>query len=97
MKVIAKSTMPDGTAIQIEDWHDNYSFMSESATVAAYPVAKVGLPGSFAPKGGERFRAAFDFNSPAEAKEVFEKLEKGEKNLSDYAAHIERNEYAACL
>lgn len=50
MKVLETGAMPDGTKIQIEDWHENYKFLAPASTLGAYPISKVDLDGQFAPK-----------------------------------------------
>ena len=97
MKVISKATMPNGTAIQIEDWHENYSHMPYADTVAAYPISKVSLPGSFSPKGNEVFRAQFNFKTTEEAQNAYSQLVAGTKTLTDYAANLWYPQHAACL
>lgn len=107
MKVIKKAAMPDGTAIQIEDWHKDYSFLAESGTLAAYPIAKAGilktkLGGSYGgpwyyPEAGRKFRVSFDFACAADAERVFGKLISGEAQLKDFVEHMNDPKYATCL
>lgn len=98
MKVIETNKLPDGTAIQIENWNEDYpSVFSANSTIAAYPISKYTLPGAFAPKAGERFRAQFDFDSEEQTREAFRSLVNGEKQLSDYADFLYYRKDIACL
>lgn len=99
MRIIRKCKMPDGTALQQEDWHQDYpgAFASE-ATVAAYPVSKQSIwsrrvdedwescSDHAYPRRGSKFRLDMQFNSCDEAVEAMRCLESGEKRLQDYAA-----------
>jgi hypothetical protein len=97
MKVLEKGTMPDGTAIQIEEWNETYSFMPFGNVLASYPKSKVSHEGGFAPKGNETYRFSFDFKSNDEAKKAFEELELGTKVLADYKELISIPKYADCI
>lgn len=82
MTILEKGIMKDGTQIQLEDWSEEYPNL-KGKTLAAYPIAKRSLEGSFAPKEGKTFRCCFTFRE-AVAKEVFEKLKEGKEELIDY-------------
>lgn len=98
MKVIETNKLSDGTAIHIENWNADYpDVFPENGTVAAYPISKYTLPGAFAPKAGEGFRAQFDFDSAEQAKEAFDSLVNGEKLLANYIDHLYYSKYAPCL
>ena len=97
MKVLQKDTLPDGTVVQIEEWHENYNFMPYGRTVATYPKSKVSHPGAFSPKGNVTFRCAFDFNSHDEAVKAFGDLVNGRKVLADFRNNLTRKEYADCI
>lgn len=97
MKVLKRGIMPDGTNLQIEDWSDNYTFMSHGSTLAAYPKSKISLDGSFAPKGKQEFRCAFNFNSEAETRKAFSELIIGVKELADFKANMHDPKYADCI
>ena len=97
MTIIKKGVMPDGTNIQIEDWHDNYNFMPRASTVASYPISKTTKEGSFAPKAGEQYRFAFNFEDADSALMAFETLISGSKVLADYRDKIDNPKYADCV
>ena len=91
MKIIKKGVMPNGTKIQIEDWHDDYpTIFLTNACVAAYPIAKESrlVPGCFSycyPHIGKPFRLDFHFDSAFAAEQAFQALESGEKSFKDFA------------
>ena len=97
MKVLENAVMPDGTKIQLEEWHENYDFMPYADGIAAYPVSKANHKGSFSPKYGERYRAGFHFDSTDLAREAFYNLKSGNAVLKDYAKYLWCPEYADCL
>lgn len=74
MKILVKAAIPDGTAIQIEDWSEDYSCFAFGSTIAAYPKDKY----------GKRFRAAKDFEDAEKANEAFNCLKNGQKTLIEY-------------
>lgn len=98
MKIIEKSKMPDGTEIQLEDWHgkntkdynDLYGYV-----IGVYPVAKnSGRLGWV--KSGERFRISISYNKFANYTDEmvlndFEALKNGKKTLSDLKDHFFNN------
>lgn len=105
-EIIKKNIMPDGTAIQIEDWSKIYSCFIEDSTLAAYPISKWNCKGSFSPKIGKTFRAEFEFNNAKECREAFDSLVSGETTLLDYIDKYnargawnkeERDNYYKCL
>ena len=75
MTVKERAVMPDGTKIQIEDWHENFSIYAEASTIAAYPKDR----------HGKAFRASRSFESAEVAKCAFENLISGACTLSDYS------------
>lgn len=98
LKVRCTGSMPDGTAIQIEDWSEVYpDIYPQDSTLAAYPISKWSIPGAFAPKAGEQFRAGFDFPDCRACKKAFEELSSGKKTLADFVEHLERREYRAAI
>lgn len=98
LKVCCKGMTPDGTAIQIEDWSEVYpDIYPQASTLAAYPVSKWSIPGSFAPKAGEQFRAGFDFPDCHACAQAFEDLTAGAKTLADFVDCLERREYRAAI
>jgi hypothetical protein len=97
MKILAKGTMPNGTAIQIEEWNENYDFMAYGSTLATYPKSKASHKGAYSPKANETYRFEFDFNSERETREAFSGLTSGAKTLVDYKVSISRKEYADCI
>lgn len=98
MRIIEKDVMPDGTSIQMEDWSKDYpgTYASE-ATIAAYPMAKRNVGGIFGPRTGELFRCAMNFHSYVQAREAFNLLSVGEKDLLDYTEFFSRPEHAGAL
>ncbi len=97
MKIIVKGTMPNGTAVQIEEWNENYNFMPYGSTLASYLKSKTSHEGSYSPKANREYRFEFDFNSNLEAKKAFDELTAGTKQLTDYIANLSRKEYADCI
>lgn len=98
LKVCRRGIMPDGTAIQIEDWSGVYpDIYLQASTLAAYPVSKWSIPGAFAPKAGEQFRAGFDFRDCRVCAQAFEDLSSGAKTLADFVDCLERREYRAAI
>jgi hypothetical protein len=98
MKVIERATMPNGTAIQIENWNEDYpNVFASCSTLAAYPISKASHKGSFSPKHNQKFRAQFDFTSYDEAKQALDSLVSGKNLLADYASHLDSQEYADCI
>ena len=89
MKILEKATMPDGTKIQCEDWHEDYDFIPETSTIAAYPICKMYVENNFAAKLGRKIRAAFQFGNAEEAKQAFEKLASGTANFEEYAGKLD--------
>lgn len=78
MKILEKSTMPNGTEIQLEDWDGKLS-------IGAYPIAKTGY--GFV-KYGEVFRLTVSENqyisySNEDVRADFKKLKSGEKQLEE--------------
>ncbi len=107
MRIVKKGTMPDGTAIQIEDWSESYSFYSKCGTVAAYPIAKTSIQkttrggvygGSwYYPEAGKKFRVSLNFGCGLGAEQVFDKLISGEAQLKDFAEYMDYPEHVQCL
>ena len=91
MEVLQKGTTPNGVDIQIEDWSKDYpKTFGYGSTIALYPTAKRSIQGKFwdYPQKDKRFRLSFDVKSNFEAKEIFEKLVKGVKDILDYTNYI---------
>lgn len=84
MKILEKDITSNGTKIQIEEWNEDYSFMSYVSTIGAYPISQVNCSGTWSPKRGETFRLQLDFKSYDEAKEAYIELINGNKTLKDY-------------
>ena len=98
MEVVKTGKLPDGALIYIEDWSMNYpGLYTSKSVVAAYPISKYTLPGYFAPKAGEIFRAQFDFDSAEQAVEAFDSLVNGEKQLTDYIDRLYYPHQVPCL
>ena len=90
MKILQKTTMPNGTKIQLEDWSNTYSFYKHPVLVA-YPIS---TKTSLWRKEGFTFRMELDsnWNSQEEIKEAFNKLQEGVINLFDLQDHFRREE-----
>lgn len=98
MKIIEISAMPDGTEIQLEDWHDkntkDYNDLY-GYVIGVYPVAK--NSGRFGwVKSGGKFRISISYNKYANYTDEmvlsdFESLKNGEKTLSDLKDHFFNN------
>ena len=81
----ATAKMPDGTAIQLEDWGDSYpSSHFLWWVIGAYPRAKHESGLLFGPRRGGEFRLTISFDTDTEAVEAFEKLNRGDAELLDY-------------
>lgn len=98
MNIIRRGTgfLPDGTVIYIEDWSCDMLRFSPYV-VAAFPVSKVTLPGTWSPDAGRKFRYGMNFETFHEAADCADKLMHGEAKLGDYTEHLERAEYAQCV
>ena len=98
MNIIRRGTgyLLDGTAIYIEDWTPD-KFPHKPYVVAAFPISKVTLPGTWSPDAGRKFRYGMTFESFHEAAECADNLMTGKTKLSDYANSLERAEYAQCV
>jgi hypothetical protein len=97
MKVLIKGIMPNGTPIQIEEWHEDYDFMPYGRTLASYPLSKVSHEGSYSPQRNKPYRFEFDFGSHEEAREAFASLMDGSKQLSDFKDKMCYPNYADCI
>lgn len=93
MKIIKKSTMPDGTAkrhatkIQIEDWTQDYPGIYKCYSIAAYPVSKENSEYGFI-RRNHTFRLGLErFSSNEEVFNVFDRLENGTLALEDLYEH----------
>ena len=93
MKILKEGKAKKGFEIQIEDWSDNYSFMSYGSTIGAYPVSKQTGNRMFAPTLGETFRLQYDFNNNSQAEEVFDDLMSGKISLKDIEQYLQNNRY----
>ena len=94
----ATAEMPDGTAIQLENWEDGYpSSPSLWNTIGAYPRAKHCSGRYFGPDRGELFRLTISFDTEAEAREAYEKLTRGDTQLLDYREKFWNGEKDAWL
>ena len=89
MNIIIESAMPDGTPVQIEDWHMDYRFMAPGSLVVAYPTGTKDSGRPFGPRRGEAFRLEMSFDSHIEAREAFKRLLAGDARLVDYRENVE--------
>lgn len=88
MKVIKRSTMPDGTKIQIEDWKNGYTIF-KTLSIAAYPVAKADSEYNIIKKNTTfRLDMSTGFTSDEEVNKIFDDLENGKINLIDLSSHF---------
>lgn len=98
MKVLRTGTAADGTAMQIEEWSENYSFMAYGATLAFYRESKATHTGSYAPKAGVKSRFSFDFKNNEQAEQAFSDLAAGTKDFKDFLEYWgEKPEYKDCI
>lgn len=91
MKIIRKDTMPNGVAIQLEDWSADYPG-TLGLQIGAYPIAKNSGKYGFT-HSGERFRLTIATNkfanyNNADVTADYESLLNGEKSLEDLAPHF---------
>ena len=99
--VLRKGVTPNGTEIQLENWHDTYSFRPVNSTIGAYPIAKESCPSIWAgeyPRKGESFRCFFEFDNESDALEAYNNLICGYKQLTDYLDNYSGDaEYKKCI
>lgn len=80
MEVVRKGQTPEGVAIQIENWKENYKGIITTISIGAYPKAK-----NYGPfvRLNQPFRVdiARGFASDKEVEETFVKLENGEISI----------------
>lgn len=95
MKVIERTTMPNGTIILLEDWSDKNTKEFPDLyglTIGAYPIAE--RTGKYRLiEGGKSFRISISQNkytgySNNNVRADFEALKNGTKSLEDLAAHF---------
>ena len=96
-EITKRGVMPDGTKIQVENWCTVYPGLSEPFYCVAYPTAKANCVGHFAPKTGEKFRAAFSFPTLQAAETVFHALETGTAQLVNYIEYIDNYMYIPAI
>lgn len=87
MKVIKQSEMPDGTVIQLEDWREDYLFQ-KTLEIGAYPKAKNASDNDLIQRNGNFRLDLTNFKTNEEAKNIFDKLEKGTVKLEDLQEHF---------
>lgn len=98
-QIIDKATMPDGTKIQLEDWHRNNSKEYQNLygyTIGAYPIVK-NSGGLGWIRAGKQFRLSISRNEYAKyADEMvladYEALKNGNKTLVDLKEHFDNKE-----
>lgn len=97
MKLICKGEMPDGTAIQIEDWREDYPDIFKTYGLAAYPKAKASGKYGWVTRGKDfRLDMIKGWESAEEVLEVFGKLQSGEitlEQLDDHYWNGDRDRY----
>lgn len=98
MKVLKTGKSANGVDIQIEEWHEDYSFMPYGNTLAFYPKSKATHKGQFAPKAGKNYRFNFEFPSNEDAEAAFTALENGSSVFADYLKYwAGEPEYKDCI
>lgn len=97
MKIIKQGKMPDGTPIQIENWHEDYSFEPENSNIAAYPKSPIiQYDRPFGAKYGRPVRIELSFRSAEEAQTAYDNLVSGRKTLYDYR-NLADPKYRDCI
>ena len=99
MKVLERAAMPDGTEIQMEDWHADYpTVFAHNASIGAYPKSKVNFKTTWFPKRGQNFRASFNFKTESDARQAYNDLINGNKTLVDFVELMwDRSRYRAAI
>lgn len=110
MKVLNKGVMPDGTKIQMEDWHEDFpTIHTPKDVVAAYPIAKHYATRSEYegisyipcvheyPERYRTFRLALQFPCTDDAEAAYNNLLNGVARLLDYEKYFQEKKYANCL
>lgn len=95
MEIIETAVMPNGTAIQLEDWssHNTPEYPDlYGLTIGAYPVAKNTGKGRWV-EGGKKFRLTISHNNHSgytndDVRADYEALKNGKKSLEDLSAHF---------
>lgn len=85
-EIVRRDTMPDGTAIQIEDWKQVYPEVEKTIKIAAYPIAK---NSGYWIRQNERFRLDISrgFSTDAEVEYIYNGLICGDIALEDLHEH----------
>lgn len=94
MKVVKKDKMADDTKIQIENWNNDYKWISKNSTVACYPISKDNIDSDWCnayPQRGKSFRYQLQFRTEKEAEMAYMELIKGKKKLVDYISNYDGN------
>lgn len=95
MKVIERATMPNGTEIQLEDWHEHNTSeypILYGYTIGAYPVAQ--RTGKYRwVESGDKFRLSISVNNynnytDENVLSDYECLKSGEMVLEDLCNHF---------
>ena len=97
MNILEKGIMKDGTKIQIENWKEDYSFMTYGDTLAIFAISKTNHNGSYSPKRNENYRLDFKFNNNEKVKQTFNELILNSKSLIDFKENLVDKEYQDCL
>ena len=97
MMILKKGKMKDGTAIQIEDWSQDYKFMAYGSIIGAYPISKMSYARQFEPRKGEITRMQYDFATNEDAEKVFNELIEGSKTLKDIENNLYDKRYKDCV
>lgn len=95
MEIVETAVMPNGTAIQLEDWssHNTPEYPDlYGLTIGAYPIAKNTGKGRWV-EGGKIFRLTIPHNNHLgytndDVRADYEALKNGKKSLEDLSAHF---------
>lgn len=91
MEIIKKATMPDGTAISLEDWRKVYPYLYDNFTIGAYPICQNTVSNWI--RNGEAFRLSISrFNADDDVKQIFDDLANGKITLADLRNHFRNAE-----
>ena len=98
-QIIDRAAMPDGTKIQLEDWHNNNSKEYQNLygyTIGAYPIVK-NSGGLGWIRTGKKFRLSISRNEYAKYTNAmvladYEALKNGNKTLADLREHFDNKE-----
>lgn len=97
MKVLKRDVLKDGTEIQIEDWSQDYDFITYGSSLVAYAKSKNSLNGDFSPKVNQVYRFEFNFTNYIDTEIAYQELLNGSKNIIDFKDFIREKHFESCL